>query len=122
MNHATYPSTLFDVIQMGWLAREQRSTDLKDTRRFAGEKSEEAGDDAKEEMPDLDDAEVANATVKIQAGFRGMMARKGVKETTLDTKDAAPDGGGDAEGKALSNRRKMRKLLLLHVATVQTKG
>ena len=107
---------------MGWLARELRSTDLKDTRRFAGEKSEEAGDDAKEEMPDLDDAEVANATVKIQAGFRGMMARKGVKETTLDTKDAAPDGGGDAEGKALSNRRKMRKLLLLHVATVQTKG
>ena len=128
MNHATYPSTLFDVIQIllywdGWHAREQRSTDLKDTRRFAGEKSEEAGDDAMEEMPDLDDAEIANATVKIQAGFRGMMARKGVKETTLDTKDAAPDdGGGHAEGKALSNRRKMRKLLLLHVATVQTKG
>ena len=100
--------------------RAQRSTDLKDTRRFAGEKSEEAGDDAKEELPDLDNPEVANATVKIQAGFRGMMARKGVKETT---KDAAAEGGGhDAEGKALSNRRKMRKLLLLHVATVQTKG
>ena len=29
--------------------------------------------------------------------------------------------GGQAEGKALSVRKKMRKLLLLHVATVKTK-
>ena len=80
------------------MAREKPCTDLKDTRRFAEGKSGEA--EKGEEVPASEKAESAAAEAA-----------------------AAPEGGGhDAEGKALSNRRKMRKLLLLHVATVQTKG
>jgi len=48
----------------------------------------QADDD--EELPDLNAKDVQDATLKIQAGFRGMMARKAMKT------EASPDGGAAA--------------------------
>ena len=47
-------------------------------------------EEEEEEMPDLNAKDVQDATLKIQAGFRGMKVRKALKE----------DGKGEAEGEA----------------------
>ena len=53
-----------------------------------------AAPEEEEEMPDLEAKDVQDATLKIQAGFRGMMARKQLKG------DKDEGGEGDAAGDA----------------------
>ena len=59
---------------------------------------EDTNGDEEEEMPDLADPDVANATMKIQAGYRGMRARKEVKDMKKDkTKDEEPSKSESGE-------------------------
>ena len=52
-------------------------------------------EEEEEELPDLADKDVQDATLKIQAGFRGMMARKAMK-TDAAPEESAGNGGNGA--------------------------
>ena len=90
--------------EMEKAAREQVDKKKKEESVSAeseSESEEESSENEKEEedekLPDLEDEDVAQATMKIQAGYRGMRARKEVREKRKEISEAH-EGEGEEGG------------------------
>ena len=89
-------------IQAGFKGMKARK-EVQDMKKMDGKSSQDeaensGGKDAEEEIDiDLEDPEVGEAAVKIQAGFRGMQARKEVSEKKTDSVPDSSMKGGDSD-------------------------
>ena len=65
--------------------RDEESEEESESEESESESEEEEIQKEEEDLPDLEDEDVAMATMKIQAGYRGMRARKEVREKRKET-------------------------------------